>query len=45
VPAAFVVLILGASVSAPVAAVVMRPPASTTYTFPGRESYAGISVY
>jgi hypothetical protein len=30
VPAAFVVLMLGASVSAPVAAVVIRPPASMT---------------
>jgi hypothetical protein len=30
VPAAFVVLMLGASVRAPVAAVVIRPPASMT---------------
>jgi hypothetical protein len=38
VPAAFVVEIVGEIVSAPVAAVVMSPPASRTYTLPGRES-------
>jgi hypothetical protein len=38
VPAAFVVLIVGLIVSAPVAAVVMSPPASRMYFFPGRES-------
>jgi hypothetical protein len=40
-----VVLIVGLIVNAPVAAVVMIPAASSTYTFPGRESYAGISAY
>jgi hypothetical protein len=38
VPAAFVVEIDGAIVSAPVAAVVMSPPASRMYFLPGRES-------
>jgi hypothetical protein len=45
VPAAFVVEIVGLTVRAPVAAVVMSPPASRTYTFPGRESKAGIMQY
>jgi hypothetical protein len=45
VPDAFVVLILGETVRAPVAAVVIRPPASTIYIFPGLASYAKIGVY
>jgi len=45
VPAALEVLIDGLIVNAPVAAVVINPPASSTYTLPGLESYAGISAY
>jgi hypothetical protein len=44
VPAALVVLMLGLIVSAPVAAVVISPVASTTYCFPRFASNAKIGV-